>query len=336
MQYLARGRATGPLNPVLVFYGLDVMTGFLVDPEELTVEVFDVSSPEKWLDPVSVLAETPVTTGDRLSVGRFAPSWAPASDGAVGEHVVRWRYRMADGDERVVDETFEVLAKQPFQLGPLYSSVAAFRAAGLDVDANACTSTDARILALLVLASRKIEQITQRFFEPRWVDERVDGSDSAVQRYGSPIIAISSIMDLEGTAWGGQLSVYNRHLCGLARPDDRNDPRVARVGGIFYEGAQNIRTAGVFGYTDPAPGSLWGVTPPAIAQVTRMLAARFDQNPTLAGTAGPIAEERTRDQSVKYSSAGADAWATTSPWTGDAAIDSVLLEYLRPAFMGFA
>jgi hypothetical protein len=320
---------------VLSFFGLDVGSGFLLDPEELSLQVFDASTVERKMVPLEVLAETPVNlVSERIGVGVYAPTWTAPADGAVGEHVARWRYRFAGGVEQVVDEMFEVLTLAPFQRGPMYTSIAAVREHGLGVDSECNALSDPTIAALIIRASLRIERITGRVFEPRSVASQFDGSGTGVLRFSQPIVAFGgATVDSVGVA-ADDLHIYNRHLRGLAFPDDRDDPRVASDSRVFTAGRQNVTAYGVFGFTEPAPGSLWGTTPPAIAHAARLLVGK-ERDPLAATQApvGPVMEERTRDQSVKYGASIADAFAANG-WTGDPNIDQILVEYMRPPFMG--
>lgn len=149
--------------------------------------------------------------------------------------------------------------------------------------------------------------------------------------------------------------VYNRHLRGMTRPDDRENPQIAftsagkiyemRASSIlpaprmFPDGRMNIYLFGVFGYTDPDPTgvSAVGVTPLLIRQVTKLLVIR------------DLLPEASRAMKMKFRNMYriiGDHEGNTSVqlqqlwlkggYTGDPDIDGILVGYRRPAQFGAA
>lgn len=244
-----------------------------------------------------------------------------------------------------------------------YVTVDEMRAEGV----TASEVSSERLALLIRMQSQFIEHVTGRFFEPRTMTLTLDGRGGKALLLGHPIIAIESIaisifgsfafdlsVDLEDVA------IYNRHLTqGLLHPDDRNNPKVefrhgshyARLGSttvtsslIFPRGQQNVQVVGTFGYTDPDPEQdpddpIVGITPLLIKQVCKMLVMRVlprltDPDASSSLLEGRIISESTRDQS----------WTMGTPnqgnmlgiFTGDPAIDSILLMYKRPLLLGSA
>ena len=230
----------------------------------------------------------------------------------------------------------------------MYVSVADVRAEGITV----ADASDERIEAIIRLAERYIERVTGRFFEPRPQSLTIDGPSGRVLRLGHPIIRIDVVAVDSSSATTpvpidpSSYRVYNRHLTqGLLIPDDRDDPRIELVRGgdasvgldaIWPCGVQNVRVAGVFGYTDP-DGSPMGVTPMLIRHTTKLLVLR--ELPLMADLDGRedaqrrwrLTSERTRDQAYTLG-----ALASQGAFTGDREIDLILAVYTRPADLGAA
>lgn len=143
----------------------------------------------------------------------------------------------------------------------LYTTVTALRAEGIPDSVP-----DSRIFDRIRYASRAIETWTGRYFYPQQKTIQVDGRDAPVLRLGEPIIEIQSVKflapeleyDVPDEVLLADLEVYNRHLTqGLLDEDDREDPRIVLISTRarpWPNGSKNIEVAGVFGYTDPAPG----------------------------------------------------------------------------------
>jgi len=229
----------------------------------------------------------------------------------------------------------------------MYVSISDVRDEGVTVD----NASDERIEAIIQLAERYIERVTGRFFEPRPQSLAVDGAGGRVLRLGHPIIRID-VVAVDAAAASpvpidpSSYRVYNRHLTqGLLVPDDRDDPRIelaqgGDVGAGFEarwpRGVQNVRVAGVFGYTDP-DGSPTGETPLLIQYVTKLLVLR--ELPLMTDLDGRedaqrrwrLTSERTRDQAYTLG-----ALVPLGVFTGDPAIDTILAAYSRPADLGAA
>lgn len=299
---------------------------------------------------------------DRIGVGHYCAAFTvPELDS--GAYKVRWFVEVAEGDAIVELVTpFEVVASIQ-AVGPLYASVASMRAEGVPD-----TVPDYVIHAKLVGASRQFEMYTGRFFEPRSKTLFVDGRGSRDLLLGDPVVAVEAVQLLQtGTFSTGEdvdsreLRVYNRHLTqGLTDPDDRHCPMISwsrsddvwwprphaelsLTWRVFPEGRQNIRVAGVFGYTE-ADGTATGGVPWMVQQAVRLLALR--DMPALTDTDGRedtrlrwrLTGERTRDQAWTGFS-GVDAAtraAVIGAVTGDPEIDRIIVLYRRGPRIGAA
>ncbi len=368
MPALGRGQPSDCSHPALNLF--TQVGGRLVDAAVLEFQIFDASDLEKQLNPVQVYPAapgeratvdvmTPCPAGDRLSTGHFVARWTPPVDEPIGAHEIRWFLRItAASPEQASHEEFEVLAGTPASLGPGYALVSDMRAEGVTL----ADATDARLQQLIVRASRYIERITGRFFEPRAQTLRLDGTGGRVLPLGHPVVAVDAVFIDTGPYSRGDLavdpsvySVYNRHLTqGLLLPDDRDHPKLELFHGsdllgvrftppglslssfTWPHGQQNITVRGVFGYTEP-DGSPAGRTPELIRHVTKLLVMR--ELPLLRDRDGRedaqrrwrVASERTRDQAYSL-----EALRLQGAFTGDPEIDGVLEAFMRPPDFGAA
>jgi len=369
MPALARGQASGCANPALDLF--TQVNGVLVDVAVLEFQVFDVSDPGKQLSPVQVYPTTlgarasvnvgaPCPTGDKLSTGHFVARWTPPVSEAIGTHEVRWFFRLSPSSpEQTFREEFEVLVEVAGFSGTGYAFVSDFREEGI----SPTEVSDARLQRLIAHASRYVERVTGRFFEPRVQTLTADGSGGRALRLGHPIIGLDSVAIDSSPFSPGDLGVdpsvyrvYNRHLTqGLLLPDDRDDPRLeflhgSDLGGVRFEsvgalglaslvwprGQQNVTIRGVFGYTEP-DGSPTGATPALIRHATKLLVMR--ELPQLgdadrredARRRWRLTGERTRDQSYTL-----DALKLQGAFTGDPEIDNILAAFARPPDLGAA
>jgi hypothetical protein len=362
MAALARGQPSDCANPAIDLF--TQLSGMLIDVAVLEFQIFDISDPGKQLTPlqvhpaisgtrasVNVAALCPV--GDKLSTGHFVARWTPPLDEAIGTHEVRWFFRLNAGSpEQTFREEFEVLATVAGFSADGYASVSDLRAEGV----AAADATDARLQQLIALASRYIERVTGRFFEPRAQTLVLDGTGGRTLPLGHPIVGVESVVIDASPFSPGDLPVdpsvyrvYNRHLTqGLVLPDDRDNPKLELLYGdgavgalglgsfIWPRGQQNITVRGVFGYTEP-DGSPTGKTPALIRHATKLLVMR--ELPLLGNTDQRedaqrryrLTSERTRDQSYTL-----EALQLHGAFTGDPEIDNILVAFVRPPDFGAA
>jgi hypothetical protein len=369
MSALARGQPSDCANPVLDLF--TQVNGVLVDVASLQFQVFDVSDPGKQQNPVQVFPTTLgaratvnvsvlCPAGDKLSTGHFVARWAPPISEAIGTHEVRWFFRLTTtSPEQTFREEFEVLVEVAGFSGTGYAFVSDLREEGV----TAANASDARLQRLIAQASRYVERITGRFFEPRVQALTLDGTGGRTLPLGHPIIGVDGAFIDSSPFSPGDLPVdssvyrvYNRHLTqGLLLPDDRDDPKLEFIhgndlGGVRFEpvgalglaslvwprGQQNVTVRGVFGYTEP-DGSPTGRTPELIRHATKLLVMR--ELPRLgdvdrredAQRRWRLTSERTRDQAYTL-----EALKLHGAFTGDPEIDNILVAFVRPPDLGAA
>jgi hypothetical protein len=357
MPALARNQPSSCANPALDLF--TQVNGILVDVATLEFQIFDVSDPGKQQNPVQVYPATLgarasvnvgalCPAGDKLSTGHFVARWTPPVNEAIGTHEIRWFFRLTPSSpEQTFREEFEVLVEVAGFSATGYAFVSDLRAEGV----AASDASDARLQSLIALASRYIERMTARFFEPRPQTLTLDGAGGRTLSLGHPIIAVEAV-SIDSSPFSAAdlpidaslFRVYNRHLTeGLLLPDDRDNPRLEFVHGeipvgrlAWPKGQQNVRVQGVFGYTEP-DGSPTGRTPELIRHATKLLVMR--ELPLLghvdaredAQRRFRISSERTRDQSYTL-----EALRLQGAFTGDPEIDTILAAFSRPPDLGAA
>ena len=380
---IQRGQGVGITDPRLVFYHCPA--GTMVDPYSLEYQIFDVSTEAKQRSPVQVW---PTTPGDRVTVdvgpnsadrlrpkpsksddllpsmaGAFCAAWTPSATEPLGLHEVRWFWKRTSSSYEQTSTTAFDVSSVPIPVGStLYALPSEAHAEGLR-SAGCEGVSDARLMLALIKASKFIELVTRRFFEPRFLDLAVDGKNSgAIQlSAGTPIIGVDTIRYATThlllsslAADASSYRVYSRHLSeGLLQPDDRNNPKIELYGLQDYmtiysladlrfpRGQQNIQVSGVFGYTDP-DGSPSGCTPVLLKEAAIRLALRYvskltDSNAQQDQRFGwRVTMEKTREQSIQYSPGamgGLSAGAAVGAFSGDPFIDNILGLYLAPPGM---
>ena len=321
MQALGRGQRSDISHPALsVFTPID---GVLDDVDVVEYAIVDRTGGA----PVQVFPESGRAAAARLGVGHYVAVYTPPASAQLGHHAVRWFVRTAE-DELHFETPFEVLAA-PVDTPPGYCMLQDLRDEGFAPDAV----SDTRLVRIIALASRTIERITGRFFEPRRQRIELDGLGSSELLLDEPIIAVEKI-EIGGGGPVSGATIYNRHITqGLMLPDDRQNPRI-HLG--FPCGARNVRVTGLFGYTEP-DGSPTGTTPLLIREACKRLVVR--EIPLLSDTGRRedarqrfrILQEKTREQSYTL-----DKLAHPGALTGDPDIDDILALFMRPADLGAA
>ncbi len=330
--------------------------GFLIDP--LTLE-YSISS----YDGTVLVSTTSVDlVNERIAVGTFAPSITVGAAWGAGRHYVSytWTFDYDGGVSTRTETTSFIVVETGVPIVDGYAQVSDARDEGVPA-----AFSDQRIKEALESASRTLELYTKRFFGPRYIKAQYDvkGLGILVQT-DQPIIALEDVELID--TYGGfdglynelvdadGLRVYNRHMRGLIRPDDRQNPRIEvtndwdngsslssagqrRLG----NGKQSCVMTGWWGYTDPDGGPL-GITPRDITQATMMLGFKqgirtlwstFGSTSTVSG---PVLRERTRDQEIEYSTAsqsGNNA-LTNAKITGVAEVDVIIARYRAPLSIG--
>lgn len=351
-------------EPVVVDDGTGSTLSKLAAPFTLSFAIFDVSTEANQGAPVQVFGPHNVDlTNDAIGgkVGHYAAAfsvsgWSPVPTQS-GRFRIVWTYQLVNGGPSfTMTRDFDVLkGGAPAALAWGYCTVSDLRDEGYDANA----ASDLRLLRSIMLASKQIENYTQRFFEPRFLNATVDGTGGRAIQCGDPIIAVESITlgnPVQSTIGLGSLRVFNRHLSQrMTNPDDRLDPKIEFVHfkdifgrqrsasidsplfGVpfrdlfFPAGVQNVNVNALFGYTD-WDGSASGDTPMMIRHVAKLMAARelrkLTDDRREDRLRHRLTSERVRDQSYNRET------LTEGPFTGDREIDDVLLTYRRPIYMG--
>jgi hypothetical protein len=360
---LPRDKASDCSNPTLVLYAYT--DGLLLDPVSVEFQIFDISSAEKRAAPVQVypgsgkqtVTLTDCPTGHRLSKGRFVAEYTPDSSEELGDHSIKWFVtKETGGTEFVYTQEFQVI-EDDMPVTGAYVTVDQMRAEGV----TETFADDRRVYQAIQLGMRYLESITGRFFEPRYMEFKLNGRGGAMLMLDIPIIAIEEItidttfFDLEGSLLDTDLfRIYNRHIeSGLYHPDDRDNPKIElfrHAGDVteessellgfnrfqWPEGEQNITLKGVFGYTEQ-DGSSAGSTPIEIERCVKLLAIRelpkymdFETRMNFIDRF-KLRKVKTREQSIEFVEARARAQtAFYGYFTGDPEIDSILVRHMRP------
>ena len=355
MTTIATGTQVGVAEPAL-WFGYQHQ-GVLTDVDVLDFQIRDATGAAVYPTPGDLNDwESVDLVANKLGEGRYAPTWT-ATAGATR---IVWRYQaLGSGVDVFGSQDFEVLDSVVVPGGPLYATVKSIRDAGID----ATQLSDQLALLKIATWSQWLERVTGQHFEPRASQYRIDGTDARSVLLWVPICGISRVVFFDDPDRNPRsidltdLRVYNRHLSQrLTQPDDRNDPKIdfrdesasgyhyahpsrRHLHSVFHPhvfpwGPQAISVDGVFGYTDWVDGMTLGKTPDLIAHAVSLLAQRD------AGGAGSscnviqkddwrVVEEKTRDQTVKYS-----APLKWGQWTGDAEIDQIIYMFMRPVMMG--
>lgn len=343
---------------------LDLWTGAAgvpADAYSIECRVYDISTPAKLLAPVQTYpaavgsvfsAHALDLVADRLDTGHYRITWTPGATEPTGRHRVVWISKQtATGAEAETTEEFDVVAVGTASWG--YCLPCDLRDEGL----TTTDATDQRLVNVIALSTKMIEQYTGRFFEPRAQTLKVDGGGGHALQLHHPIISVTRVELLScfdallTQILDTDLRVYNRHLThGLVAPDDRNNPKIEMVALTTMWPASatpvirpwswpnsplNVNVVGVFGYTDP-DGSTVGATPLLIRHACKLLVMR--EFPTLTAfddredrrDRWRLTSERTRDQ------ARGMATRKGNGLTGDAEVDFLLDGYRRPPMFGAA
>lgn len=351
---LGRTSASSASKPLLATWTL--REGKLIAPVALAYEIFDLSTPEKENDPLSVVARTDVDlTDDKVSTGHYAATWTvPSNYVALGRHEIRWYATLVtDGPELTWSTYFDVVGSPSgLPVGDVYAGVSDVRDEGVG-----SSVTDRRIIEKILEASQMLDTWTGRHFAPESKTLTLNGTRSTTLTLNEPVIAVEKVVlfdgfsDIEPPAY----VVYNRHLQGLRNPDDRDTPKLEFRGGWWetrYNAGsyrypnilskpqwggrepQSVKLTGVFGYTDP-DGSPVGRTPQLATNiVVRMVLRELPKQNTMAAIMkrreAMITSMRTREQTIQWkepSDLSGASYTNTTRFTGDPSID-IMIEQL--------
>lgn len=363
MAALNQGATSSPTNPVLPYVYIEPRVaadplddaGHLADVESLTYRVVRVDGTEHTALTAVNLTDSP--GGARTSIGTYVPTIVIDGADPVGDYTIEWVAQRLLADTFTLSQTttFRVVASDE-TIPNGYALTSDMLAEGLPP--KWCSDTP-RLVSAIEEASRFIERVTRRYFEPRFVTSDYDGRGQGVLiQVDDPIIGVedvaitfSDFRPLVRLLDRTELRVYNRHMRGLVEPDDRDNPKVEvlRVNSIspqhssfpplsrrFTSAQQNVQIKGWFGYTHP-DGSPLGVTPGAITRATMMIAMRNirplwdDFSGGLSGgTSGPLQQEHTRSQRATFAQGKNAGSLAAGSLTGDPHIDNILVQFMGP------
>lgn len=236
----------------------------------------------------------------------------------------------------------------------LYAGLADLRSEGY----NDPPYSDAQLERALAWAREFVEKATRNWFNPRYRVVKLDGRRNRAGDEGMgfnlphPIIAAMEV-EVDGTEIEREgFATYNRHLTdGISVPSDPSNPRLVFNDIIEYPfhrrhlpieswfgEAQWVVIRGLWGWTelgfDDEIGETeeesgiplsYGGTPSLIKRATLKLAGLFaDKIESASGSAGagPVVQEKTRDQSYKRQEASDSVLGDGV--TGDPELDAIL------------
>lgn len=371
MASLQRGESSSAANPILDLETTIGDPAVATDVETLEFRILDISTPALKGSPLQVYPSGSPGTfqsvdpsqadpdGVRLSVGHYFAPYEVPTNANIGDHRIEWQFKLnALAPYELVSEEFFVY-ESTLPSENLYCGVAEIRAEGF----TESVVSDERILILSHLATRYIDKVTQRWFGARTFDENspfiLDGNDSHSLHLQIPIIRLDKLsIETQGLynpdlieIDSNDYRVYNRHMNGMERPDDRENPKIEflrrRINQtvtsglypaprIFPRGSQNIYLEGVFGYTD-RDGSPFGQIPKLIQLAARRLVIRdlyLDSdlcNQMNIKNKFRIISDKEGSTTVKLQ----DLWLKGG-FTGDSEIDNILTMYRAPMRIGIA
>lgn len=352
MPGISLDETVGCANPLLQFiYQVD---GVLTDVAELKFTVQDIKNEVEKVAETVINTDLCADSGNKLGTGRYAAPFIPVSTGAskwfAGTHEIRWSYKpTATDDWQTWKQRFEILDKDIFVSGRGFHNY---------IDTSELLENSAfynckvgQLQEAMQIVAEQIEDLTGRIFEPTYIDTKYNGTNAGALPLFHPIIGIEAVELYSGNELYQSIELtalvfYNRHLNGLKSPDDRDNPRIEFVSSDvsdvtisstqthFVLGRQNIRVAGVFGYTEP-DGSPIGARPRRLTRAAGTLILRQINDPlgvdVFTSQPGRIRSARTRDQAVTFASAQDGG---IGPLTGDRIVDDILLAYMRPPYFG--
>lgn len=363
MRGLAQGEQSTNLIPTIQLF---CRKGeFLADPVEATYRIEDIRDPEqkpvvKILTTNLDLTDAPV--GYKLGTGRFCIPTGDTTGWAPGTHRAICRFKMESaGRDYVQIIDFEILNASLIPTGQGYVGYASTRDLYLGQYATMAAFTPEQMHPYIKRISLGLESVLERCFEPRYIDMRLNGDKRRVLYLMDAIIAADEISKVSRNAQGVEeftlyaqesYRVMNRHLDGTYNDDDRCNPAIfatSNVIGMFSTaghtwppGDRNISVKGVFGYTDPEPGSdgvLIGTTPDELIQVIGILLGRTIQDPGMSSPAiwrpGTVKGYKTRDQQIQFFGA-TGAVDLTHGIMDDPMLSALLERFVKPARLSYA
>lgn len=240
--------------------------------------------------------------------------------------------------------TQESSTSDPFQASEAggYTTLADVRAAGITVT----QADDATVIAAIKQWSQFIDRACRQWFEPRYIDTKLDGNDTRVLWISVPIIGVDALYmngDWDNAVETEAYEIYNNLGRGLR--DDRRDPKITVADEYtstdlyrrlaygarfrFAEGRKNQQVKGTFGFVEYD-----GSTPELIKRATLKLVVKQLGSPSPLipppAPAGPVISETTDGHTIRYASMVGGRKIGISGITGDPEVDGIILLYKSP------
>jgi hypothetical protein len=212
---------------------------------------------------------------------------------------------------------------------------------------GASAPDDATIVSAIAQWSQFMDRACRQWFEPRYIDEKIDGSGARTLWLMAPIIGIDELYmnaDWDNAVDPEWYEVYNNLGEGLR--DDRRNPRIGlsdtAAGAsiftaisrrdVFIEGKKNQRVKGTFGFVEPDGSTPEMIKRATLKMVTKQLSASDPLNPS-PGPAGPLVSETTDGHTIRYASMVGGRKIGTIGITGDAEVEGIIQLYRAPRAM---
>jgi hypothetical protein len=364
---LTRGEDSKATNPVLQLFTRQ--GELLTDPVSGSFRIEQVANPETTpavvVSPTALDLALAASGGHKLGTGRFLVPTGSTAGFAIGTHRVVYDYAMEAGGRtytQVIE--FEILDPREFPNGHTYSGLCSSRSLYRDGFFDFAGTPPDKLHRHISRESAKLEGLTERFFEPRFLSLKLNGQERPIFFVDEAVIAVEKIEAISRSPNSAAAStslfdsasyrVFNRHLNGLLNPDDRYNPQISlvetrRIAGVtavdgdfsWPFGKQNVQITGVFGFTDPdvQPDEvLIGHTPEDFVQIIGTLATRYLSNPDFSSIAtwkpGLTKAYRTRDQQISFYGASGNV-NYTGGLTGDSLVDGLLQRFFKPARLSY-
>lgn len=302
----------------------------LTDQQEVSFQIWDISSgsPGTQIFPEVEDEWEEVTTSGKFDTGSYyaydnsvARGWQVPSDANLGEHRIKWRWRLtASSPYRYDQEDFTVV---PSVSGTdTYITLTDIRNEGI----TEAIASDSAVTAAILLWQEVLDRCCRQWFLPRELTIEFDGDNSTTINLGIPCIEVeylrinNSSDDLDSSLY----KVYGNQTEGLQ--SRRRNPKIALVQYItsdinrdihlgpffdnrlaFLKGYKNQVISGAFGFVNA------DLSPPlAIKRALTKLVVEKIMNPIYPGNdastpsapsfAGIVVEEKTDGHSLKYGS----------------------------------
>lgn len=158
---------------------------------------------------------------------------------------------------------------------------------------------DARVTAMIDLASAYIDKITGRFFEPRSITMELDGKGKKDLRLPDPPISLTTVTIEWDDGTSEEVAATDYKIRMPVYPESRHRPVLRCLEGTWPEGA-NIKIEGSFGFVDDIGGT--NATPELVKRACIVLtAAALPTVAELGSSGGEVISETLDDFTYRLS-----------------------------------